>query len=133
MFDLRNLIFNSSISHLCKPLTRVRYHHTQANLVFLNVQENPIFIFIRANKGFPKLKKRKEILLKHFSHPLWNWPITGSTSNPVQPCCLSNKREFVFNKKSSAPASTKNPPLTCPLKMNSSRNSSCCVFQVGGV
>ena len=56
------------------------------------------------------------------THPWWNWLARGSTKRPVHPWLSSNQRLFEFNRKSSAPASTKNPPFTRPLKMNSSRN-----------
>ena len=45
----------------------------------------------------------------------------GSTSSPRHPCSASNRRLLEACSKSWAPASMKNPSLTCFLKMTLSR------------
>ena len=56
------------------------------------------------------------------THPWWNLPARGSTRSPVHWWSNSNLTVLEFKRKSSAPASTKNPSLTLPLKINSSKN-----------
>ena len=106
-------------------------HHILVNLVKIRSIGDGNTSRSRPNfsVGFQSENMIKEkltiIFLNIFSYPCWNLIGFGSISSPVQLYFSSNNKVFVPSKKSSAPASIKNPSLTCPWKTILSRNLSC--------